>query len=942
VQDLADLMRKLDLAPTEEDVLDVLWLAPLIGQLTVGSSGDEGQPPRLPPPITANVAAESENRRLHEDHATGIRRSRPVHSLHLVGPAGTGGRRATPIRVPAAPALGDQLGLSRALRLLKRKRPSRHVLDLDEEATATRIAEGRLWIPAMRPAPARWLELAVVVDGYESMSIWRQLISEFRTVLEGVGAFSDVRFWVLDQTGGESPRLGVRHGGPDAPLRSAGELMDPAGRRVILVFSDCLGPLWQSGSAQRQLADWGASQPVAILQPLPQRLWAYSHARPIPVKLRAPRAGAPNSQLGCDGPVLPGVPVRDSVPLPVLELGADWLASWSRLVSASGTSSVSSMAVFVSHRDVPAGGVVTAREIPVDARALVQRFRATVSPEAFQLAVYLAAAPISLPVIRLIQRTMLKKSQLSQVAEVFLGGLLRRKDREIVADPDMVQYDFATDEVRDILLRRLRRNDAVKVLLAVSDFMDVRFGQARDFRALLAGRNVGGDYSVDQDSRPFALVAEHVLRLLGGQYTGPADHLATALGDQPWPIAAAGAPTPSPPTAARAAPRSTQHPLVCPYCYHAFAERDIRFRCSGRARVGRKPCKPERDEVLERLMGDTVSLLPPVFHPGKPADEAMCPNCRQPTRIQICPRCHSRLPATFRSVQGRLIALAGPSLAGKTAFMTVLIHELRHLAGEVLNSATTGADERTHDRFVREFESPLYRKSLLFTRTTTAGQDYIQPLVFRFTMEQQSFLQRRPKELLLSFADGAGEDLVSPAKIELMTHYLGAADGVVALIDPLQFATVRDIIGREKKLPPVLKPDQVLAFERITSLLLRNSGGVTIDKPVAVVVTKLDEVRDLLPPDSILRAPAGLSPYFDQVDSAAVQEQVEHMLNEWGAARLIQLIRDHYSRSRFFAVSSLGFPPVSNNRVSPQGIQPYRVTDPFMWLLNQFSFVPSQ
>jgi Double-GTPase 2 len=945
VKHLADLMRKLDLEPTEEDVLDVLWLASRIGQPTTGSPRDEEEGPG-PPPVTTNATAQAEDEPLR-DHAPSMPRapSEPedsrreagqAPSLYLMNLARTGDRQAAPIRAPAASALGDQLGLSRALRPLKRKRPSRHVRNLDEEATATRIAEERLWIPAMRPAPARWLELAVVVDGYESMSIWRQLISEFRAVLEGLGAFSDVRFWILGQIGGDPPRPGVRRGGPYSPLRSAGELRDPVGRRAVIVISDCLGPLWRSGSAQRQLADWGRSQPVAILQPLPQRLWAYSHARPVPVTLRAPRAGAPNSQLACEGWVPAGGPVRNPVPVPVLELSADWLASWSRLVSASGTSGVSSMAVLTSHEDAPAGGAVTARETSSDPRALVQRFRATVSPEAFQLAVYLAAVPISLPVIRLVQRAMLKTPQLSQVAEVFLGGLLRRKDREIVADPDMVQYEFATDEVREILLRRLRRNDAIKVLLAVSEFMDVRFGQARDFRALLAGRNVAGDYLVNEDSRPFALVAERVLRRLGGQYIAPADCLAAALDGQQ------GNDAPAPPRVSQPVPRSTQHPLVCPYCYHAFAERDIRFRCSGRARVGRTPCKPERDETLEELMGETASLLPPVFHPGKPADEAACPRCGQPTRAQICPRCHSRLPAAFRSVQGRLIALAGPSLAGKTAFMTVLIHELRHRAGELLNAATTGADERTHERFVRDYESPLYRKSLLFTRTTTAGQDYIQPLVFRFMLDQQSLLRRRPKELLLSFADGAGEDLVSPDKVELMTRYLGAADAVVALIDPLQFPPVRDALGRGNALPPVLKPDQISAFEKITGLLLEGSGRTVIDKPVAIVVTKLDEVQGLLAPDSVLRAPAELSPYFNQPDSAAVQEQVEYMLSEWGAARLIQVVRENYGCSRFFAVSSLGFPPVSKNRVAPQGIQPYRVTDPFIWLLNQFSFVPSQ
>jgi hypothetical protein len=231
---------------------------------------------------------------------------------------------------------------------------------------------------------------------------------------------------------------------------------------------------------------------------------------------------------------------------------------------------------------------------------------------------------------------------------------------------------------------------------------------------------------------------------------------------------------------------------------------------------------------------------------------------------------------------------------------------------------------------------------LLFPRTTTAGQDYIQPLVFRFTVGDRTRLHWRPKELLLSFADGAGEDLISPDKVDLMTRYLSAADGVIALIDPLQLPLVREILGQNNTLPPVLEPDQISAFERITRLLLKGSDGTIIDKPVAIVLTKIDAIRDLLAPDSVLRAPAELTPWFNQVDSAAVQAQVEAILDSWGTGRLTDIARKSYSCSKFFAISSLGFPPVSPNRVAPQGIQPYRITDPFMWLLSQFSFAATR
>jgi len=959
IRQLIDLLVELNLSPTREDVLDVLWLASRIPatapglpavpmQLSPQSAPSQSAPVQGRPEVPAHKPDDADAPRSRQP-ARGQAADSAEHTLHLAGPAERRERPAAAIRVPAVAALGNQLELARALRPLKRRAPSRLLVEVDENATVSRVADERVWIPVLRPAATRWLELAVVVDGYESMAIWRQVIREFRAILEGLGAFSDIRFWVLDHKATESGRIRVRPWQPGSPPRRAGELVDPTGRRAIIVVSDCIGPMWRSGAVQRQLASWGTTQPVAIVQPLAQRLWSYTSARPRPAELLALRPGSPNAQLVVSRPAQETGPGRKRVPVPVLELEADWLASWSRLITASGAAVVPVMALFTGQTDESA----EPRQASAQSRAqaggdLVRRFRASASPEAFKLAVYLTAAPISLPVIRLIQRAMLGTSSRSQVAEVFLGGLLRRLDGQVADDPDAVQYEFVSEAVRQDMSRRLRRTDAVEVLRQVSDLMEVRFGHARDFRALLAGRDVAGDYLIGPESRPFALVAERVLRGLGGQYLAPANRLASALNPQAavpsvavpeMGAAKVGTAVQPPPTVS--VRRSKERPLVCPYCYHAFADRDILFRCTGQAGTNRAACKPQRDLVLERETGQFATLLPPVFETRKSTDEAICPWCHEPSRIQVCPRCHSRLPATFRSADGRMIALAGPSMAGKTAYMTVLIHELRHGAGERLNAWATAADDTTHERFTRDYDSPLYRKSLLFRRTTTPGQSNIQPLVFRFTMTPQSGFRRRQKELLLSFADGAGEDLVNDVKIDLMIRYLAAADGVITLIDPLQLPHVRNALSPDVTLPPALPPDQISAFGRITELLLAGSGATIVSKPVAVVLTKMDALWSLIPAGSALRESVRLAPVFDESGSAAMERETTNLLIKWGAGQIVETARNSYSRSRFFAVSSLGAPPTDGNRVHPQGIRPHRMTDPFIWLLSQFSFVPT-
>jgi hypothetical protein len=987
VQRLAELMYGLELEPSEEDILDVLWLAshleehvPAPAEETLGKASSESRPQEYP-------AQGRQDRLAVQDDAAQAADSEYSFHLRPVGSSGTaGGQRAVAMRAPAAAALGGQLNLAKALRPLKQKKASRHQLLLDEEATASRIADEGLWIPALIPAPTRWLEIALVVDGYESMSIWRKTIAELRALLEGLGTFRDVRFWILDHPEDDLSRPGVRRWRPGSALRSPRELIDPAGNRVIVVISDCLGPMWQSQVAQRLLADWARCGPVAIVQPLPQRLWSYSHARPAAARLHAFQPGVPNGRLVCRSTA--GSLIRqpkNSVPVPILELDAAWLASWSRLLAASGTAGMDAMVIFAGGDPEPVIEDLGAEKEPRTPFKRVQDFRATASPGAVHLAEFLAAAPISLPVIRLVQQVMLRTSNQSQLAEVFLGGLLCRLDAQEGVDSDDVQYDFFPG-VRRILLRRLRRSDALRTLQAVSEFVGARFGQARDFRALLAGADLGGEILVGSDSRPFAQVAAEVLGVLGGQYAEPAARLAAALPEAqgqpsvqigttarttPQEVGAATqlkieAPTrpeveapaadpasPSGPDGAKdeqfAAAlaqisfddrRSKQRPLVCPYCYHAFAERDIRFRCSGRAGAGRAACVPVRDEILEEKLG-RPAMLPPVFAADGHHDVAECPTCQWPTRAQVCPACHSLLPATFRAVQGRLIALVGPSQAGKTAFMTVLIHEMRHQAGERLNSSTIGADETTQERFVTHYEWPMYERSEL--NLTAPKQDQISPLVFRFTMNQRVRFRPHSYELLLSFADSAGEDLVSAEKIGLMARYLAAADAVLVLIDPLQFHAVRDQLSPGTPMPKRAAGagGPVAVFDRITSLLLAGTGQELIEKPVAIVLSKLDALWQLLASDDLLCLPRPVTPIFDSKDSLAMQQQVRAMLERWGASAIDQTAHQHYKRCRYFAVSALGTTPTANNRVPEEGIHPYRVTEPFMWLLNQFGFIRS-
>lgn len=429
-----------------------------------------------------------------------------------------------PLRSPAAPALSRRLALARALRPLKRKIPSRTAEYLDEAATVERVADTDLWLPVFRPAPDRWLDLAVVVDEAPSMTIWRRTVTELLQMLKESGAFRSVRIWRCNSDDAAELPLTLR-GETAAAIagRDPRELLDAAGQRMILVVSDRMGAGWRDRRMAQVLGVWGAAGLVAVIDLLPQRMWEQGGQRIFPVQLRSIEPATCNAQLQCRSrePTLEVSRLR--IPVPVLELNDHWLACWAAMLAGVETGWVNSMVIFP---EAPASedGDSVGPEEDLDPDVRVKRFRALASPQAFRLATLLAAAaPLRLPVMRLIQHTLLDDSGPAHLAEFFLSGLLHRvilSDANL--DPEETDYDFRQG-VRHVLLGHLTSSEALRVLAEVSVFVTEQLGMPVDFLAVVTTNDL--PLPLVERSQPFAMVTLQVLRALGGVYAEKADLL---------------------------------------------------------------------------------------------------------------------------------------------------------------------------------------------------------------------------------------------------------------------------------------------------------------------------------------------------------------------------------------------------------------------------------
>ncbi|WP_406446137.1 FxSxx-COOH system tetratricopeptide repeat protein [Streptomyces sp. NBC_01613] len=451
---------------------------------------------------------------------------------------------ALPVRSPGVRPLPKAAELGRALRPLRRRTASAVRHRLDEEATADRAAQTDVWEPVLIPEDERWLDLVLVVDTGESMVLWDGAVAELRTVLRRVGAFRSIRVRWLEHL--PDGTVTMRTGAP--PWRDAGSRDDDLGRHVfrsprtaVLVLSDAINTGWGSGAVGRLLNRWARSRPTALVQPLDRRLWHRTALRPAPVTLRASRPGAANSSLHTDTDTdSPGLLV------PVMELAPAALQMWARLVARPEESPFQGFAVCPEsdgHSPTPPDGpepVPTRRDERLSPLDRVLAFRAEASPQAFELAGYLSAAPLFLPVMRLVQQVMAPRTTPSHLAEVFLSGLLHPVAPGHPHTSEQTEFDFP-EAVRSLLLGSLHQQESRRVLAAVSDYLAEHSSAPYRFDATLADPSSELPSWISSESLPFAKVDAAVADALGGGFATRARELRARISHRSRPPASSDA-----------------------------------------------------------------------------------------------------------------------------------------------------------------------------------------------------------------------------------------------------------------------------------------------------------------------------------------------------------------------------------------------------------------
>ena len=368
-------------------------------------------------------------------------------------------------------------------------------VDIDATVEATADAGGRLMTVLTRP-PQRALDLALVADGAPSMDIWAGTFDELERLLAQTGAFRSVTRWTL-RLSGDAVQLESRDGRAQPPRR----LIDPTGRRLVLLATDGRDKAWYSAAPWDTLDAWCASMPTALLQVLPQHYWATTAVGDPYLTATALRPAAPNTEYvrrlawWADDP--------GGVPLPVVTLSPQAMETWAQVVAGGTAWATGITAVPPARESAPSA------DDGADPLMLVNDFRSRASRGAQRLARLLASTEtLSVPLIEVLQDRLAPETGVLERAEVLASGMLTQNR---TADGQaLFRY---RPGISEILRRGATTFEEWDTYAAVSQYLEDRHRLGGPLRALVA--DPAGTAELDAAGAPFAALHESLAVRLG-------------------------------------------------------------------------------------------------------------------------------------------------------------------------------------------------------------------------------------------------------------------------------------------------------------------------------------------------------------------------------------------------------------------------------------------
>lgn len=273
--------------------------------------------------------------------------------------------------------------------------------------------------------------------------------------------------------------------------------------------------------------------------------------------------------------------------------------------------------------------------------------------------------------------------------------------------------------------------------------------------------------------------------------------------------------------------------------------------------------------------------------------------------------------------------MTGARWAGKSILIGVMMEQFKAFL-EQRHRTFLEPLGTTEERWNAAYLDPLYQQLKLIGATRRMADVPLDPLMWSFRYGDTSYC--------LTLIDAAGEDFESPVLGDPKFAYLGKADLIVSLVDPLKVPGVAAVLEGVVTIPVGAGND----LSVLRNVLRARSAHRTLNDPpqyLAITLSKFDVLQHMRempfapwqsimnrPGSAIQRDPSFIDLFDNATDGDLLQAELRGLLGELKADLLFAAANEGGIPYRLFATSALGMPP-SSDTIQKCGITPYRVLD---------------
>lgn len=329
-----------------------------------------------------------------------------------------------------------------------------------------------------------------------------------------------------------------------------------------------------------------------------------------------------------------------------------------------------------------------------------------------------------------------------------------------------------------------------------------------------------------------------------------------------------------------------------------------------------------------------LDIPQPAGEPGSSAPEAVsprCPACEKPMSARLCPHCGHPLDRGSADMIRLPFTLVGITGSGKSNYLSVLIQQIRQDMGKTFGCALypLGVDS-TMEFYDHMYYQPVFVRGVC--PPSTELED-IEPLDYSLIFSDKP--AKTGKACNLALYDSCGATFDSEKTISQFNGAIPLSKGILFMIDPSQFPVVREALSAQGL--PVLDADPNALLARVVHMI-REASGLTnmnqrISIPIAVCLTKLDTITQLLDPSSFIAHSSRhlREPSLDTAELEICSLEVQSLIESWADKEFINQIHTQFTQAAFFGLSALGSQPLNGEQIGR--VSAHRVLDPFLWLL---------